>query len=102
MDLWTNGSIYPKDPITNAPPLFTNITNLLHFTVNGKDGLLGYTQHLEMQGSNAKMQRYFLATENMKLKKLNDTFAQKISSNKETIQILEKQTISLREMRRTP
>ena len=43
------------------------------------------------------MQRDFLATENMKLKNLNDAFAQKISSNKETIQILEKQIISLHE-----
>ena len=42
LDLWTNGSIYPKDPLTNATPAFANITNLLHFTGNGKDGLLGY------------------------------------------------------------
>ena len=41
LDLWIDGSIYPKDPITNTPPLFTNITNLLHFIGNGKDGLLG-------------------------------------------------------------
>ncbi|WP_219824461.1 hypothetical protein, partial [Enterobacter cloacae complex sp. 4DZ1-17B1] len=64
MDLWTDGSIYPKDPTTNAPPPFANITNLLHFTSDGKDGLLGYTKHLEMRGLNAERQRNFLAMEN--------------------------------------
>ncbi|MCO5564791.1 hypothetical protein L7F22_018459, partial [Adiantum nelumboides] len=54
LDLWTDGSIYPKDHTTNAPPPFANITNLLHFTGDGKDGLLGYTKHLEMRGLNAE------------------------------------------------
>ncbi|RYA39139.1 hypothetical protein DD606_25835 [Enterobacter cloacae complex sp. GF14B] len=72
MDLWTNGSIYSKDPTTNVPPLFANITNLLHFIGDGKDGLLGYTEHLKMRGLDAERQRNFLAMENMQLKKLNE------------------------------
>ena len=47
LDLWTDGSIYPKDPFTNTPPPFFNITNLLYFIGDGRRGLLGYAQHLE-------------------------------------------------------
>ncbi len=97
LDLWTDGSIYPKDPITNAPPAFANITNLLHFTGDGKDGLLGYTQHLEMRGLIVEKQRDFLVMENTQLKKLNEACLQKISSNRETIQSLEKEIRGLRE-----
>ncbi|MCO5552125.1 hypothetical protein L7F22_005635 [Adiantum nelumboides] len=97
LDLRTDGSIYPKDPTTNVPPPFANITNLLHFTGDGKDGLLGYTEHLEMIGLNAERQINFLAMENMQLKKLNEACSQKILSNRETIQGLEKKITSLRE-----
>ena len=47
LDLANDGLLYPKDPFTNTPPSFSNITNLLHFTGNGRQGLLGYAQHLE-------------------------------------------------------
>ena len=97
MDLRTNGSIYPKDPLTNATPAFANITNLLHFTGNEKDDLLGYAQHLEMQGLITKKERDLLAMQNMQLKKLIDACQQKISSSKETIQSLEKEIRVLRE-----
>ena len=40
LDLWTDGSMYPKDPFTNTPPPFSNITNLLHFIGDGRRGLL--------------------------------------------------------------
>ena len=97
LNLWANGSMYPKDPITNAPPSFANITNLLHFTGNGLDGLLGYTQHLEMRGLNAEKQRDFLLKDNVNLKQLNDACIQKALANRETIQSLEKKIICLHE-----
>ncbi|MCO5560855.1 hypothetical protein L7F22_014475 [Adiantum nelumboides] len=97
LDLWTDGSIYPKDPTTNAPPPFANITNLLHFMDDGKDGRLRYTKHLKMRELNAERQINFLAMENMQLKKLNEACSQKILSNKETIQGLKKKITSLQE-----
>lgn len=97
LDLWADGSMYPKDPLTNAPPPFANITNLLHFTGNGLDGLLGYTQHLEMRGLNAEKQRDFLLKENVNLKQLNDACIQKALANRETIQSLEKKIKCLHE-----
>lgn len=96
LDLWTDGSMYPKDPITNAPPPFSNITNLLHFTGDGRHGLLGYTKHLEMKAVFAEHQRDFLYKENIEIKNLNGLYAQKLMTNKETFQDLEKKIDDLR------
>ena len=41
-DLWTDGSLYPMDPLSGAPPMFRNITMLLRFIGDGYNGLLGY------------------------------------------------------------
>lgn len=46
IDLWTDGSIYPIDPITNAPPNFCNVTTFLRFLGDGANGLLGYCRRL--------------------------------------------------------
>ena len=43
VDLWTNGSIYPKDSFTNTPPPFCNVTNLLYNSGNN-------AQCLEVKG----------------------------------------------------
>ncbi|MCO5588457.1 hypothetical protein L7F22_042413 [Adiantum nelumboides] len=77
-------------------PIELNIPTI-KLTGDGKDGLLGYTEHLEMRGLNAERQRNFLAMENIQLKKLNEACSQKILSNKETIQGFEKKITSLRE-----
>ena len=42
IDLWTDGSLYPMDPLSGAPPMFRNITMLLRFVGDGYNGLLGY------------------------------------------------------------
>lgn len=47
LDLWTDGCLYPIDPLTNAPPSFQNITTLLRFVGNGFNGLLGYCLRLQ-------------------------------------------------------
>ena len=60
LDLWTDGLLYPKDQFTNAPPSFSNITNLLYFIGNGRQGLLGYAQHLEAKAKVAEQHRDFL------------------------------------------
>ena len=63
LNLWTDGLLYPKDPFTNAPPSFSNITNLLNFTGNGRQGLLGYAQHLEAIAKVTGQQMDFLQKE---------------------------------------
>ena len=42
IDLWTDGSLYPMDPHSSAPPSFHNITSLLQFIGDGFNDLLGY------------------------------------------------------------
>lgn len=46
IDLWTNGFIYPIDPLTNAPPPFVNITSFLTYVGDGANGLFGYCRRL--------------------------------------------------------
>ena len=42
IDLWCDGSIYPKCPVKNSTPPFVNPTTLLRFVGDGQNGLLGY------------------------------------------------------------
>ena len=51
LDLWKNGKLYPKIPATNVPPPFSNVTSLLRFIGDRKQGLLGYIQHIESKAS---------------------------------------------------
>lgn len=74
LDLWTNGSMYPKDPFTNTPPYFSNITNLLHFTGDCRRGLLGYAQHLEAKAMVTEQQRDFLLKERNEIKSQNEWY----------------------------
>lgn len=46
INLWAEGHIYPSDPLTNAPPPFRNVTELLRFVGDGKGGLFGYCSRL--------------------------------------------------------
>lgn len=46
VDLWTDGSLYPMDPCSGAPPSFRNITTLPRFIGDGFNGLLGYCMRL--------------------------------------------------------
>ena len=46
IDLWTDGDLYPMDPISGSPPPFRSIAALLRFVGNGYGGLLGYCRRL--------------------------------------------------------
>lgn len=96
LDLWTDGSMYPKDPFTNAAPSFSNVTNLLHFTGDGRQGLLGYAQHLEAKAMVAEQQRDLIQKESNELKKQNGWYAEKLMATRETIEDLEKKIDTLR------
>lgn len=47
IDLWLDGSIYPPNPATNAPPPFRDLKSLLCFVGDGAIGLLGYAKLLQ-------------------------------------------------------
>lgn len=96
IDLWIDGRLYPKDPITNSTPPFKDITSLLHFARNGYNGLLGYTQHLEATSNALTLERDLFEKENTCLRKTMDQYVQTFLSDKETILGLEKQKDELR------
>ena len=96
IDLWIDGRLYPKDPITNSTPPFKDITSLLNFAGNGYNGLLGYTQHLEATSNALTLERDLFEKENICLRKTMDQYVQTFLSDKETILGLEKQKDELR------
>ena len=95
MDLWAVGKIYPKVPVINAPPAFSNITSLLHFVGDGKQGMLGYT-HLETQALMKQQQLAYLLNENYELKRSSEEIRQKLLEKEATIKELEKKINDLR------
>jgi hypothetical protein len=46
IDLWTDGSIYPQDPVTGKPPPFRSVSELLEYVGDGKRGLYSYVENL--------------------------------------------------------
>ena len=69
IDLWTDGSFYPIDPMLGSTPAFYNITSLLRFAADGFAGLLGYTMHLTAASDVLRLERHILHQENDALKK---------------------------------
>jgi len=46
IDLWTDGSIYPQDPLNVIPPPFRSVSELLEYVGDGKRGLYNYLENL--------------------------------------------------------
>lgn len=46
IDLWVDGSIYPRDPLNGRYPAFTSVHDLIRFVGDGANGLLGYCLRL--------------------------------------------------------
>ena len=69
IDLWTDGTLYPIDPMLGSAPAFFNITSLLRFAADGYAGLLGYTMHITAASDILRLERQFLQQENDALKK---------------------------------
>ena len=84
LDLWTDGRLYPIDPIKKSTPPFYNCSSLMRFIGDGYGGLLGYTYHLVAD-------RDLLRLENQMLKQGNQMLNQQLEDNKEKIKNLQKQ-----------
>lgn len=52
LDLWVQGDLYPNDPSSHYPPLFSDIPSFLQFVGEGENGLLGYCKRLNMSDDN--------------------------------------------------
>ena len=97
LDLWTDGKLYPKNPATNAPPPFSNVTSLLHFTGDGKQGLLGYIQHIEARASSLEKLVEVLSRDNKDLHRQNENIIGMLRSSEETEQELVKKIEAMRQ-----
>lgn len=51
IDLWVDGSIYPRDPLNGRYPAFASVHDLIRFVGDGANGLLGYCLRLSQCGS---------------------------------------------------
>ena len=51
IDIWIDGSIYPRDPLNGRYPAFTSVHDLIRFVGDGADGLLGYCFRLAQCGN---------------------------------------------------
>ena len=58
LDLWLDGSLYPKDIRTGKRPKFTCLKELLEFVGEGENGLLGYVKSLELHSLEAIESEY--------------------------------------------
>lgn len=52
VDLWVEGSLYPADPLTHHPPMFSGLTSFVKWVCAGQQGLWGYTSRLSCQVHN--------------------------------------------------
>lgn len=84
LDLWTDGRLYPIDPMKRSTPPFYNCSSLMRFIGDGYGGLLGYTHNLGAE-------RDFLRLENQMLKQEKDSINQQLEESKEKIKNLQKQ-----------
>ena len=89
IDIWSDGRLYPVDPVSRTTPPFSNCTSLLRYLGDGANGLLGYTYNLASD-------RDILRLENQILKQENMSLLQTLEQNKERISTLEKTLTSLR------
>lgn len=105
IDLWVDGSIYPRDPLTGRYPSFVSVHDIIRFVGDGVNGLLGYCSRLSQCGNEQVNHLLYLNTlvmnfqtqvlelqkkietleeSNKKLKALNEESNQKLNSLKKT------------------
>ena len=61
LDLWLDGSLYPRDPKTGKHPRLNCLKDLLEFLGEGENGLLGYVKSVEANcGNSLEIQQYVI------------------------------------------
>ena len=84
IDLWTDGRLYPVDPMTKSTPPFSGCSSLIKFVCDGQRGLLGYTQSLATE-------RDILKLEDHLAKQMINTLKQQLEECKESNKKLQTQ-----------
>ena len=60
IDLWVDGSVYPRDPLNGRYPTFSSVHDLIRFVGDGVNGLLGYCLRLSQCGNEHNNQILYL------------------------------------------
>lgn len=95
IDLWTDGSLYPMDPISGAPPTFRNITMLLRFIGDGFNGMLGYCIRLHSLFLDETRKRLHVET---LYQQLQTKYAEDVNKlNHKVADLIEQQKVQLKE-----
>ena len=87
-DIWSDGRLYPVDPITNSTPPFSNCSSLLKYLGDGSNGLLGYTYNLASERDIIRLENHLLRREKESMLQILEENKEKISSLEETIKSL--------------
>ena len=95
LDIWCDGRIYPKNPLTNSTPCFSTPPSLLRFTDDGHQELLGYCNALSSHASSLKYLYKMLCHETSMLKSQNYNLISELQKKDQSIYILEKKVREL-------
>ena len=96
LDIWCDGRIYPKNPLTNTTPCFTTPSSLLRFTGDGHQGLLGYCNALSSHANSFKYLHEMLCHENTILKSQNYNLTSELQKRDKSIYNLQEKVRELR------
>ena len=97
LDIWCDGRIYPKSPLTNSTPSFSSPSSLLRYAGDGHNGLLGYCNALSSHADTLKHSYDMCYHELTMLKLQNYNISLELQKKDLSISDLEKK---LRELRR--
>lgn len=97
LDIWCDGRIYPKNPLTNTTPSFSSTSSLLRYAGDGHKGLLGYCNALSSHSNSIKYLHDIRYYEISMLKSQNYNLTLELQKKDQSISDLEKK---LRELRR--
>ena len=97
MDLSIDGKLYPNNLARNAPPPFSNVTSLLHFVGDVKEGLLGYIKHIESKASSLEKVIEVMSRGNKDLYRQNQHYIELLRSYEEIVQGLGKKIDTMRQ-----
>ena len=96
LDIWCDGRIYPKNPITNIRPCFPTPSSLLRYAGDGYKGLLGYCNALSSHANSLKYLYDILSHENSMIKAQNYKLTLELQKRDQSICNLETKVKELR------
>lgn len=102
IDLWIDGSIYPRDPLTGRYPAFGSIPDLISFVGDGDNSLLGYCLRLSSCGNEHVDHLLYLNTLLMNSQNQVRQLLEKIKDLEESNEKLKESNEKLNSLKKNP